>query len=337
MLHFINFVSENLEKKHHSLAIFCDLRKAFDCCDHNILLRKLDKLGIKDTELLWFRNYLTNRRQFVSISDKKSSALPVIYGVPQGSILGPILFLLYINDLPYCSKFLTLLFADDTTLLLSNPDINVLILEANREFHKIVTFFRAHKLALHPAKTKFMIFSNNNAVKNMNPVISINFNNFGFNDENLIYPIEQISQSSEVKSLRFLGVYFDANLNFVGHVKTITSKLSKALYILRTSKNILTQQSLKSIYYSLFHCHIVYCLPIWSCTTLNVLKSIEKMQKSAIRILSNATYNAHTEPLFKKLNILPLRDLIKFFNLQLMQRYVQGFLPISFNNVWLTN
>jgi hypothetical protein len=131
-------------------------RLTFDCCDHNILLRKLFKLGIKDTELNWFWNYLTNRQQFLSIGDCKSNLLTVKYGILQGSVLGPILFLLYIKDLPYCSKFLSLLVADDTTLLLSNENIDALIRDANEEFHKIVNFFRLHKLSLHPSKTKFM-------------------------------------------------------------------------------------------------------------------------------------------------------------------------------------
>jgi hypothetical protein len=229
------------------------------------------------------------------------------------------------------------LFADDTTLLLSNPDINLLMLEANAEFHKIVNFFRLHKLALHPDKTKFMIFSNSNAVKNMDLNLFINFNNSNENLQDRIFAVERISNKSKVTAIRFLGVYFDPNLNFDFHIKLVISKLSKALFILRTSKNLLSMDSLKSIYYTLFHCHLVYCLPIWSSTTMSNLKPIIKMQKAAIRILANKSYNAHTGPLFKKLNILPFTDLVKFFNLQFMQRYIQGFLPISFRDVWLTN
>jgi hypothetical protein len=116
------------------VAIFCDVRKAFDCCNHEILLQKLKNAGIKGKSLLWFFNYLNNRKQYVYVNGSKSSLLDIKNGSPQGSILGPLLFLLYINDLPNCSEFLAFLFADDTTLLLSHTNIDFLIEWVNREF-----------------------------------------------------------------------------------------------------------------------------------------------------------------------------------------------------------
>jgi len=116
------------------------------------LFKKLFKLGIRNNELLWFKNYLSDRKQFVSVNNKISSLKNVILGVPQGSILGPIQFLLYINVLPNTSLLYALLFADDTTLLASGPNLNELFQHANNEFHKIVYFFRKNKLTLHPAR-----------------------------------------------------------------------------------------------------------------------------------------------------------------------------------------
>ena len=130
---------------------------------------------------------------------------------------------------------------------------------------------------------------------------------------------------------------FDPNLNFSFHIKLIAAKISKALYILRSTKNLLTIKAKKAVYYSLIHCNLIYCLPIWSCTTQANLKPIIKLQKAAIRIICNEKYNSHTEPLFKSLSILPFDKLVYFFNLQLMQRFKQGFLPISFNDTWSTN
>jgi hypothetical protein len=337
MLHFMNKITNSLEKKEHVIAIFCDLRKAFDCCNHKILVSKLSKMGIKGRELLWFQKYLFGRKQYVAINDSFSEMSEITIGVPQGSILGPILFLIYINDLPVCSNFLSLLFADDTTLLLSHSDINVLIHMVNLEFRKVVDFFRSHKLALHPAKTKFMLFSNSPNVKAMQINLFINFNNHGEDDKSLIFPIERISNSSHVPAIRFLGVYFDENLNFKYHIKLLLSKLSKTLYFLRSSKNFLTPRAMKAVYYSLFHSNLIYCIQIWSCTPRSNLTPISVLQKKAIRLISNSNYNAHSEPIFKEQAILPFEKLVLFFNLQTMQFYTQGFLPISFNNVWVNN
>ena len=113
----------------------------------------------------------------------------------------------------------------------------------------------------------------------------------------------------------------------------MSSKLSKALFILRKAKNILTEQSLKSVYFSLFHSNLIYCLPIWSTASNSLFKTVINQQKFAIRILAKS----HTEPIFKKLEILPFNDLVQFFNLKFMQHYKQGFLPTAFDGVWITN
>ena len=168
MILFMNKLTSALENKQHTIAIFCDLRKAFDSCNHHILLKKLQKVGVRDIELCWFQNYLENRKQYVFVNGHSSSLLNIDTGVPQGLILGPLLFLIYINDLPEASSLITFLFADDTTLLYSHENIDVLISIINSEFRKVVQFFRQHKHSLHPLKTKFFVFSNSPVVKNMN-------------------------------------------------------------------------------------------------------------------------------------------------------------------------
>ncbi len=132
-------------------SIFCDLKKAFDTCNHDILLKKLYKLGIRNTELEWFRSYLTDRKQFVTIDSYDSILMTILTGVPQGSILGPLLFLLYINDLPLCSRLFSLLFADDTALTASNQNIDELYDFVNTEFQKLCTY----NCALTSVKTNY--------------------------------------------------------------------------------------------------------------------------------------------------------------------------------------
>jgi hypothetical protein len=174
---FTNSIGGALNDKMHSVAIFCDLKKAFDTVDHKVLLKKLSKIGVCDAALKWFDSYLSNRFQYVSIGSSASSLLRIKIGVPQGSILGPLLFIIYINDLLKASSMLNFLFADDTTLLSSHNDLDFLIDFVNNEFQKIVHYFRAHKLSIHPAKTKFILFSNNAAAHMMPFNIFINYNN----------------------------------------------------------------------------------------------------------------------------------------------------------------
>jgi len=134
--------------------------------------------------------------------------------------------------------------------------------------------------------------------------------------------------------VRFLGVYFDPQLTFKYHVEMVRNKLNKALYSLRLAKNILNFSSLLLLYHSLFHCHLIYALPTWSCANAGLVNGVYRLQRSAVRIISNVPYNARTEPIFKKLEILPLPDLISFTCLQFFHRYTINYLPLSFSGVW---
>ena len=138
VLHLTDEIYKALNKRPSgkTLTVFIDLKKAFDIVDHEILLQKLNNYGVRESANLWFKNYLDNREQFVIINGNESEKKKMICGVPQGSVLGPLLFLIFINDLPNATKFLTLLFADDTTFQMSDPDINKLFDNANSELEK---------------------------------------------------------------------------------------------------------------------------------------------------------------------------------------------------------
>jgi Reverse transcriptase (RNA-dependent DNA polymerase) len=294
-----------VNKKNFTIGIFLDLKKAFDVVPHKILLKKLEKIGIKNTSLQWFTNYLAGRTQKVEINGKLSDIESLTISILQGSILGPILFLCFINDLPNCIEMLALLFADDTACLLSGPELNPLILKANKELQKLSMWFRANKMAVNVSKTKYIIFKPKGKKAEVGENNGVLFNNNDVSepeDQNKIFPLERIHDDSENpqnRSFKLLGVLLDEHLSFNQHCTNVCNKLSQANYIINRVKNFLPKNSLKTLYYSLFHPHLLYCLPVFGCTSSKNINKIMIMQKKAIRAISKEKRNAHTADLFK--------------------------------------
>ncbi len=148
LLQLTNIINNALNEKKYAIGIFLEIKKAFNVCSHSILLHKLHKLGIRDTALQWFTSYLHGRQQKVDINGNLSSARSLDISVLQGSILGPILFLCYINNLHFYTSLFTSMFADDTACADSDTDLNSLLLRANFELKKIALWFRANKMAV---------------------------------------------------------------------------------------------------------------------------------------------------------------------------------------------
>ena len=198
LLNFTNTVLNSFDKKNFTLGIFLDLSKAFDTVDHTILLQKLDHYGIRNNVNDWFKSYLSNRMQFVSFKKCNSSIAEIFYGVPQGSILGPFLFLLFINDFVLCSPNLKFtLFADDTNIHMTGPDINSLIETANAELDHVHNWLKCNRLTLNFEKTHYIIFNRNKQMPNTLPHLKIH---------NQIIKREY--------STKFLGVHIDHNLTW---------------------------------------------------------------------------------------------------------------------------
>ena len=197
-----NFIHNALDQGDHVLGIFLDLEKAFDVVSHDILLMKMEFYGIRGTPLSWFRSYLANRKQAVRIPPIVSEYREVACGVPQGSVLGPQLFLLFINDLcSLTSPLKFFLFADDTTLLLKGPNLNDLVTRMNNELVNLSQWFQSNKLSLNISKSQCIIFSLNPNVRNSSISVKINET--------------QLKQTSHT---RFLGVIVDNRLSWNEHV-----------------------------------------------------------------------------------------------------------------------
>jgi len=207
----------------------------------------------------------------------------------------------------------------------------------NNEFHYLCTYFRRNKLSIHPDKTKFLLILHNNIITQPHHTLYINNNNLNENLPQNITKLSRVSDTDNLPAIKYLGVYFDQNLNFKCHISHISKKLSYALYALRQEKNFLPPAALKTLYYSLFHCHLIYAIEIWSNVTDSLLKPLITKQKAAIRLLANQSYNVHTEPLFKALsNILPLQNLITHAKLKIFYSFHFNTTPTAFHNTGRT-
>ena len=297
-----------------SLGVFLDLSKAFDTLDHSILLNKISKLGIRGLPLLWFTNYLNNRKQFVQYLENCSCKLTIKCGVPQGSILGPLLFLLYINDIPHPVDSNILLFADDTNLIFHNNDIKALTDSTNEKLLIISKWFQANKLSLNLDKTKYILFHKpRKKCAQNNVIIKIN---------NTI--IEQ------VKEIKFLGAYIDETLYWRTHITKKANQILKVNAVLSRLKNSVPRHILKTIYNSLIHPHLSYAITSWGNANNKEIKRLLQLQKRSIRNIARVKYNSHTNPLYKQLDLLKINDI---FNLACSKFYLkikQKLVPVYF-------
>ena len=280
--------------------LFIDLRKAFDTVNHDILINKLDHYGIRGSALKWFESYLSNRKQYVSINGVDSQLLNVTCGVPQGSVLGPLLFLLYINDLPNISnKLKFFLFADDTNIYLDSTDIRKLENILNSELSKLHEWLCINRLSLNVSKTNFVIFSPPNKPKTP---VTILINKTAIKEE---------------KYVKYLGILIDSQLTFRYHIEELKKKISRSIGVLCKLKPYVNAKLLTSVYYAIVYPFLLYGIPIWGNASYNLISSIYLLQKRFVRM---ATGNSivdhhgtfiHTPPLFHKLNIMNIFDIYK--------------------------
>ena len=317
LLNIVEKIKEKLDKKTFSCGVFIDLEKAFDTVNHKILVEKLEFYGIRGVTNDWFVSYLSNRKQRVKLDNKKSSYLNVTCGVPQGSILGPLLFLIYINDMKNSVKNSILHhFADDTNLLCSDTDENRLKKNMNEDLKLIYIWLCANRLSLNVDKTEFIVFRP--------PRIKI------INRFTLKLNRTTLFESTKIK---YLGILLDNSLSWKHHIFELRKKLSRAVGILYKMRTLNTPKNvLLSLYYSLFHSHMSYGICLYGLADAQYLSKIILIQKRAIRLISKAPFNAHTAPLFKNLGILNFYNTLKLQLSMLMWQYDHGELPACFND-----
>ena len=310
----VSHLVKNLESNKTSIALFLDLSKAFDTLDHDLLLHKMERYGLRGVVLDWFQSYLHGRKLRVKCKPTSSGQIetsaefPIEYGAPQGSCLGPLLFLIFCNDLHLNLSYLHCVqFADDTTLLLGHKNHLYLKYCVESDLAIIQDWFNANKLTLNVNKSSFMIFSPNHK-KTCKLEITLN---------GVTLP--------RTNNMKFLGTWIDEKLVWSHHLKNLRTKLLSKLGLLRKSKNLLSTHALKSLYYAQIHSNINYALVLWGpMAKYRDIKQIQSIQDKAMRCIET---NSRVELVYHKHGILPLSKMILLELYKLGYKLINELLP----------
>lgn len=296
VLTFVEKLRKAIDMGKFGIGLFLDFSKAFDTVNHDILLQKLNFYGIRGTANDWIKSYLSNRIQMTQYNGILSSETLVKCGVPQGSVLGPLFFILYINDIYLTSPDLCfVLFADDTNALVTGNNLKDLQLIVNRGLIKIQDWLSSNKLVLNIDKTKIIVFSSSRK----------------FCDRQQVKITLGDKRLEVVNKTNFLGLIIDENLDWKAHINQIKVKTSRIIGILFRTKHLFHRKVMLSIYYSLIFSYLNYCNLVWGGVAKSNLICLLTIQKKFARLSTNSNYDEHAAPLMRQLKILNIFDIFK--------------------------
>ena len=312
LLDATNSIRHSLSRKEVSLLLLLDFSKAFDVISHDILLDKLYHYGIRGLAHEWFKSYLSSRNQFVSIDNINSSLKSMKHGVPQGSIMGPLLFIIYINDMPKIKSYAKLvLYADDANIIISGKNYEEVLHKMTEFSPLLINWVDQNGLALNLKKTCYMLLT-----PNRTPVPEINIQIAG----------TTIERKTET---RFLGIIVDEKLTWASHITALKTKMMRYVGVMYKIKSRLPMKIRLQIYQSFVQSHINYCSLIWGFAAKSMIDALFSKQKQGIRAVMPGFVNyyfkegalpQHTKPFFNGNEILTVHGLIVYNSIILLHK-----------------